>query len=126
MSVLLFPRSAEGSVSQRMDHVDRKRLAEHWRSAEFGERLNVAQNQKKKPAKAVSGKSFLQPRKISALRSWRLQSTRWERRPNSDKVEGGSPPGTIAGTGAPGGRSYQGDEDVHREVEETSGFGSRK
>ena len=50
---------------------------------------------------------------------------RWERRPNSDKVEGGFPPGTIAGTGAPG-RSYQGDEDVHREVEETSGFGSRK
>ena len=46
--------------------------------------------------------------------------------PSSDRVEGGSPSGTIAGTGAPSGRSHQGHEDVHREVEETSGFGSRR
>ena len=47
-------------------------------------------------------------------------------RPSSDRVEGGSPSRTIAGTSAPGGRSHQGHEDVHREVEETSGFGARR
>ena len=108
--------------------------AERWPMAQRGGGRQKEPQRRaflKRPAKAVSGKSFPQPRRSD----FRGKRTRWEvgacdqcvgrGRPSSDRV-GGSPPGTIAGTGAPGGRSLQGHEDVHREVEETSGFGSRR
>ena len=80
-----------------------------------------------RPAKAGSGKSFPQSRRGD----FGGERTRWEvggcdqcvgrSRPSSARVEGGSSPGTITGAGATCGRSHQGHEDVHREVEETSG-----